>query len=71
MTEYCVDEDIAAFFRQTTATRAECDERAVALASGVAAVPLKIQGNCSSTVCAGKDQEFVVQFRLRSLELPG
>lgn len=53
MTEYSVDEEIAAFFRQTTATRAECDERALVLAGAAAAVPVKIPGVCNYTVYAG------------------
>lgn len=60
MTEYRVDEEIAAFFSKATATREECHERAVALAGGSAVEPLKIQGPCSYTVYAGEGLESVV-----------
>ena len=70
MAEYSVDEEIDAFFRQTTATRAECDELALTLVGGVVIVPVAIQGVCSYTVYAGEDLDHVVQFRLSSLELP-
>lgn len=70
MTEYSVDGEIADFFRQTTATRAECDEHALALVGGPAVMPVAVQGVCSYTIYAGPDLGFVVQFRLKSLELP-
>ncbi|KAI1174369.1 hypothetical protein F4777DRAFT_387634 [Nemania sp. FL0916] len=66
--EYSVDLEIAHFFEQTSATRSECDASAKELVGGDV-VPVAIQGVCSYTVYAGPNQEFVVQFRLRSLDL--
>ena len=60
MAEYSVDKEIDAFFRQTTATRAECDERPLTLVGGAVVVPVAVQGVCSYTVYAGKDLEYVV-----------
>lgn len=53
MAEYSVDEEIDTFFRQTTASRAECDESALSLVGGAAVVPVTIQGVCSYTVPYG------------------
>ncbi|TLD20607.1 hypothetical protein PspLS_08431 [Pyricularia sp. CBS 133598] len=70
MAEYSNDDAIATFFTQTTASREECDSRALTLAGGPAVVPMAVQGVCSYTVYAGPDLGSVVQFRLKSLELP-
>lgn len=67
--EYSVDSEIEAFFKKTSATRAECDARAIKLAGGTA-VPIDVQGACSYSVYAGTELEYVVQFRLESLALP-
>jgi len=66
--EYSVDQEIIDFFRKTTATRSECDAAAKDLVGGDV-IPVDVQGVCSYTVYAGPKQEFVVQFRLRSLSL--
>ncbi|KAI5865624.1 hypothetical protein GGS23DRAFT_560059 [Durotheca rogersii] len=66
--EYSVDEEIASFFSKTSATRSACDDRAEELAGGKV-VPVQVQGVCSYSVYAGPDLEYVVQFRLKSLEL--
>lgn len=66
--EYSVDDEIAQFFEKTSASRSECDARAKELVGGnVNAVV--VQGVCSYSVYAGPKDEFVVQFRLKSLEL--
>lgn len=49
-------------------TRSECDSRAEELVGGNV-VAVTVQGACSYTVYAGKTNEFVVQFRLKFLEL--
>lgn len=67
--EYSLDQEIVQFFLKTTATRSECDTMAVALVKGVA-TPAAVQGVCSYTVYAGPNDEYVVQFRLKSLKLP-
>ncbi|KAI2780042.1 hypothetical protein F4815DRAFT_157391 [Daldinia loculata] len=67
--EYSADAEITTFFTKTSATRAQCDSRAAELAGDDTVVPVKVQGVCSYSVYAGRDQEYVVQFRLRSLEL--
>ncbi|KAI9835329.1 MAG: hypothetical protein M1819_002473 [Sarea resinae] len=66
--EYSVDEEIADFFAQTTATRSACDTFAREHLGGNT-VPVAVQGVCSYTVYAGPSAEFVVQFRLKSLQL--
>ncbi|KAI1413030.1 hypothetical protein F5Y13DRAFT_40659 [Hypoxylon sp. FL1857] len=66
--EYSVDAEIASFFTKTSATRSACDARAKELAGG-SAVPVEVQGVCSYSVYAGRELEYVVQFRLKSLEL--
>lgn len=66
--EYSLDTAITEFFTQTSATRSECDTKAGDLVGG-AVIPVTVQGNCSYTVYAGPDSEFVVQFRLKSLML--
>ncbi|KAF4440622.1 Protein kinase-like domain protein [Fusarium austroafricanum] len=65
---YSLESAIADFFTKTSATRLECDAKAQQLAGGQI-VPVEIQGDCSYTVYAGTNYEFVVQFRLRSLAL--
>ena len=66
--EYSVDQEFALFFEKTVATRSECDSRAEELVGGNV-VPVAVQGVCSYSVYAGLHNDFVVQFRLRSLEL--
>ncbi|KAI0186564.1 hypothetical protein EV127DRAFT_394769 [Xylaria flabelliformis] len=66
--EYSVDLEIVNFFGQTSATRSECDASAKQLVGGDV-VPVAVQGVCSYTVYAGQNQEFVVQFRLKSLDM--
>lgn len=68
ITEYSVNNEISTFFTKSSATRSDCDARAIELTSG-SAVPIEVQGVCSYTVYAGHDLEYVVQFRLKSLEL--
>lgn len=65
---YSVDQEIADFFEKTTATRLACDTSAREHISGNV-VPVAVQGVCSYTVYAGHNSEFVVQFRLASLQL--
>lgn len=67
--EYNLSDDILAFFTKTCVTRPECDARANELTGGSKAIPVDVQGNCSYSVYAGPDQEYVVQLRLESLEL--
>ncbi|KAI9748693.1 MAG: Acetolactate synthase, mitochondrial [Chaenotheca gracillima] len=64
--EYSLDSAIAEFFEQTSATREACDTKAKDLVGG-RIVPVTLQGNCSYSVYAGPELEFVVQFRLKSL----
>lgn len=66
--EYSLDVAIAEFFSQTSATREVCDTKAKGLVGGKV-VPVTVQGNCSYSVYAGPEFEFVVQFRLKSLML--
>lgn len=66
--EYAVDFEIEQFFGKTSATRSECDALAKQLVGGNV-VLVAVQGVCSYTVYAGQCQEFVVQFRLKSLAL--
>lgn len=66
--EYSVDLEIVQFFGKTSATRPECDAFAKQLVGGNV-VPVAVQGVCSYTVYAGQNQDFVVQFRLKSLTL--
>ncbi|QYS95757.1 APH domain-containing protein [Trichoderma simmonsii] len=66
--EYDNDEAIADFFTKTSAARSTCDARARGLVGG-SAIPVEGQGNCSYSVYAGPDLEYVVQFRLKSLKL--
>ncbi|UKZ68213.1 uncharacterized protein TrAtP1_009248 [Trichoderma atroviride] len=66
--EYSLNNAIAAFFTKTSVTRPECDARAIELTEGKA-IPVEGQGNYSYSIYASLDQEYVVQFRLKSLEL--
>ncbi|KAJ6115947.1 hypothetical protein N7523_006364 [Penicillium sp. IBT 18751x] len=65
---YNFDHQIAEFFEKTSATRQACDAFAKEHLGGDV-VPVPIQGECSYTVYAGVDAEYVVQFRLKTLEL--
>lgn len=66
--DYSVDQEIASFFERTTATRSACDTFAREHLGGEV-VPVAVQGVCSYTVYAGPNDEFVVQFRLKSSRL--
>lgn len=63
--QYHTEDAITDFFAQTCTTRSACDAKALELASDKV-VPVAIQGVCSYT---GPELEYVVQFRLKSLEL--
>jgi len=65
---YSVDQEIAEFFEKTAATRSVCDTFAREHLGGNV-VPVTVQGVCSYTVYAGPNADFVVQFRLGSLQL--
>ncbi|OBT62627.1 hypothetical protein VE03_08501 [Pseudogymnoascus sp. 23342-1-I1] len=67
-TVYNVEDSIADFFTKTSTTRQTCDDRAKDLVGGTVS-PINIQGFCSYSVYAGPSLEYVVQFRLKSLEL--
>lgn len=56
--EYAVDDEIAAFFRKTTATKTECEARARQLTGSDRVLPITIQGVCSYSVYAGDHLEF-------------
>lgn len=66
--EYSLDNEIAEFFTKMSSTRKACDSKAKELVGGEV-VPVAVQGNCSYSVYAGPEFEFVVQFRLKSLML--
>lgn len=66
--EYSVEDAFGEFFTQTFTARSACDAKASQLVGGEV-VPVDIQGVCSYTVYAGPKLEYVVQFRLKSLEL--
>lgn len=66
--EYSLDIAISEFFSQTSATHEACNTKASDLVGGKV-VPVAVQGNCSYSVYAGPELEFVVQFRLKSLML--
>ena len=63
-----VEQEIIDFFKQTPATRSQCDALAKQLVGGNV-VPVAVQGVCSDTVYAGPNEVVVVQFRLKSLSL--
>ncbi|KAM4056074.1 phosphotransferase enzyme family protein [Hirsutella rhossiliensis] len=67
--EYSVEDEIATFFSKTSVRRERCDAVAKELVGGDEIVPVSTQGFCSYTVYAGQDLGYVVQFRLKSLEL--
>ncbi|KAL9115811.1 MAG: hypothetical protein Q9227_000179 [Pyrenula ochraceoflavens] len=66
--EYSVEQEIAEFFKKTSATRSVCDIHARELVGGNV-TPVAVQGACSYSVYAGPNGSFVVQFRLKSLKL--
>lgn len=66
--QYSVEGEISNFFAKTSATRLDCDARAEELVGGNA-TRVDVQGNCSYSVYAGPCLEYVVQFRLKSLQL--
>lgn len=65
---YSLDQEITAFFEKTSGTRSCCDARTHELVGGTI-TPIAVQGACSYSVYAGPNNEYVVQFRLKSLEL--
>lgn len=66
--EYSLHIAITEFFSQTSVSREACDTKAKDLVGGNV-VPVTVQGNCSYSVYARPEFEFVVQFRLKSLIL--
>jgi len=67
--EYSLDVAIAEFFSQTSASREACDTNKAKDLVGGKVVPVTVQGNCSYSVYAGPEFDFVVQFRPKSLIL--
>lgn len=67
--EYALHQEIASFFSKTSVHRETCDVVAKELVGGDQVVPVTVQGVCSYTVYAGQDLGYVVQFRLKSLQL--
>jgi len=65
---YTLENALASFFSKTSASRSQCDDKARELAGGEV-VAIAVQGCSSYTVYVGESQEYVVQFRLRSLAL--
>jgi hypothetical protein len=61
--EYSLDIAIAEFFSKASATREACDTKAKDLVGGKV-IPVTVQGNCSYSVYAGPEFEFVVQLSL-------
>lgn len=57
---YDVEDELAIFFDQTSATREQCEDGARQLTKSSKVVPVPIQGVCSYTVYAGDDLEYVV-----------
>ncbi|KAH7324960.1 hypothetical protein B0I35DRAFT_425266 [Stachybotrys elegans] len=66
--QYYVEDEISNFFAKTSASRPDCDACAEELVGGTA-TPVTVQGNCSYSVYAGSCLDYVVQFRLKSLQL--
>ncbi|KAI9803255.1 MAG: hypothetical protein M1825_002046 [Sarcosagium campestre] len=66
--EYRLDDALALFFSQTSASREACDAKAKDIVGGHV-IPVTVQGACSYSVYAGPEFRFVVQFRLDSLML--
>lgn len=64
--EYSLNLAIAEFFSQTFASRELCDIKVKTLFGGKV-VHVIVQGNCSYSVYAEPEFEFVVQYRLKSL----
>lgn len=69
MSDYIVDDEIAAFFTKTTATRSQCEAKARQLTGSDKVEPVAIQGGSSYTIYAADQLEHVVQCRLRSSPL--
>lgn len=69
MAEYAVDEEITAFFTKSTATKDECEAKCRELTNSDKLEAVPIQGACSYTLYGGDDLEYVLQCRLKSLEL--
>jgi hypothetical protein len=65
---YCLESAIMEFFALTTVSREDCDKKALELVGGEV-IPVTIQGNCSYSVYAGSNSEFVVHFRPAYLAL--
>lgn len=63
---YSVDQEIIDFFQKTSTDRSSCDDQAQSLVGGTV-TPVAVQGVCSYSVYTGLNQEYVVQFRLKSL----
>lgn len=66
--EYSLNNSVTEFLSQTSANREACDTKAKDLVGGKV-IPVTGQGNCSYSVHAGPEFEFVVQFHLKSLML--
>ncbi|GFP52346.1 hypothetical protein TASIC1_0001049800 [Trichoderma asperellum] len=60
--------DIAHFFFYAGVTRQACDDWLSRFKGGIF-TPIPEQGNSSYSVYAGQDQEYIVQFRLKSISL--
>ncbi|KAM3453992.1 hypothetical protein NHJ6243_009004 [Beauveria neobassiana] len=69
MAAYNVEEEIAAFFKKTTASRANYEEKARSLTGSDRVLAIPIQGSSSYSMYAGASLEHVVQCRPRSLAL--
>jgi len=65
---YSRDNAISNFFAKTSTSRKACDEKAISIVGG-RVEPVAVQGNCSYSIYAGRNLEFVFQFRLASLPL--
>ncbi|VUC30319.1 unnamed protein product [Clonostachys rosea] len=65
---YSAETTINNFFAKASTTRAECEAQAVKLTGGKA-VLVAIQGDCNYSVYSGPELEYVVQFRLKPLEV--
>lgn len=69
MAAYNVEEEIAAFFKKSTASRAGCEEKARSLTGSDRVLAIPIQGDSSYSMYAGANLEHVVHCRPRSLAL--
>ncbi|EPE28005.1 Protein kinase-like (PK-like) [Glarea lozoyensis ATCC 20868] len=65
---YRRDTAISDFFSRTLTCSSACDEMAISIVGGTVQ-PVAVQGNCSYSIYAGPDLEYVFQFRLASLPL--